>query len=1744
MRQRRQRSTPIVSTIAGLTLVAAGMSPVSAQPEAPSDEGGALTQEFDPASAAPSATDWEGVESDTGLWIVRLAGPSVSAYQASLSAQDDQASEAELEAFDAALADEHAALVQSIDSTLGRDVPVEFTYRNVLNGMAVAISADEAEELRSLPEVLEVYPDVEREMETDVSHEVISSPYVWEGGATATGVNTRGEGVVVGVIDSGINPFHPSFAETDEAGYTHTNPYGTGNYVGVCAEGAADYQDICNDKLIGAWNFNTASPDAQDRDNHGSHVASTIAGGFHTADAEIGGTVFEREVQGVAPQANVISYLVCYPGCPGAASIASINQAIDDGVDVLNYSISGSDLPWNDPVDIAFRDAAAAGINVVASAGNAGPGASTVAKTGPWMASTAATTHSRIFAKEISIDAPTPVPEELASIAGFPGDGPSPAEDVTAEVRSAEEVDPGNFRACSALPEDSMEGAIAFVERGDCTFPEKVEFAEEAGAVAVIIGNNFGGPPSAPGGLEVSGIPAVMIAQSSSQALVDFFAGTDETVTATWAAETSVAIDENWVDVMAGFSSRGPSQYDMVAPTYGAPGVNILAAGAADGDDAEQYTVLAGTSMSSPHAAGSTALMRALHPDWTPTEIRSALASSADVDGLVKEDGVTPVDPFDIGSGRINLDEASRAGLVLDESIDAMIAANPAAGGDPATLNLPALVDRECAGSCSWERIVTNVVDGEATFTASAEAPAGMEITASPAEVTLAAGESATVTITATVTGAVEETWGFGRVTMSTGATHGSGAAVADTEMPVAVIPTEAVADVTVDPEEITSTQAPDETTTQTLTVGNAGGATLEWEFVDEAQGVISEQAEAGTGGIVSDYSNTQETGVYSAEDFTVADGASLTEIYVPGFWNPPGSLTNATEISWRIYADEDGSPASSPENGDDALWAFDAAPTAAGVDITDNNITLDVVEATGVAGELPAGTYWLSVFPSINNAATSADRWNWYQGGDGSGAPAQLIDPSNLFGAGATDWTPLTNLGVTFDALAYTLTGDVSCGADWVTLDPTSGATAPGEGTEVAVSLDSTGVEEGTYTTQVCLSSNDPDEPLVTVPVTMTVEEPELFPMIGVTPESVESEQIADVTTEQNVTITNTGDADLVWELSEAESGPAPVGSGEVSLPQGSDRSSGTTDVEGDPAPQAVQPAAVPMAVTELTEGFEDIEALPGEGWAYINNSEPLGTASWFQGNPATFPAHEGDDDEYVGVNFNSSASPGEISNWMLTPEVDLTDGSTFSFWTRTTTPGAFVFPDRLEVRMSTAGDSTDVGTGVAGVGDFDTTLLVINEDLGDDYPREWTQYEVTIEGLDAATTGRLAMRYTVPDAGPLGDNSDYIGIDTVEYVAADVEPNACEIGTDIPWMSATPTSGTTAPGESSDVTVTVDSSGLEVGTYTGDLCVASNDPVTPLVLVPVTLEVIETPEEPLEVVRWSGDNRYETAVEISSTYEPGVDVAFVATGLEFPDALAGSAVAGAWDAPVLLTRQGSLPGATVNELARLQPESVVVLGGTSAVADAVMDQIADVTGAPVERWSGSDRYRTAAAVSQAYDSAERVFVATGADYPDALAAAARAGAVDAPVLLVRTDGIPGATAAALDRLDPEQITVLGGDAAVNDPVVRDLRAWAPTNRVAGLNRYVTAANLMQEYVSAETVYIASGMNWPDALAGSAKAGMDEAPLLLTRPDSIPQVLVTALQRLYPDRIVILGGTVAVSEDVEEELGNLREWE
>jgi hypothetical protein len=185
------------------------------------------------------------------------------------------------------------------------------------------------------------------------------------------------------------------------------------------------------------------------------------------------------------------------------------------------------------------------------------------------------------------------------------------------------------------------------------------------------------------------------------------------------------------------------------------------------------------------------------------------------------------------------------------------------------------------------------------------------------------------------------------------------------------------------------------------------------------------------------------------------------------------------------------------------------------------------------------------------------------------------------------------------------------------------------------------------------------------------------------------------------------------------------------------------------------------PVCNSALREGFDDITSLAGNGWGLINRSDPIGTNGWFQGNSSVFGARAGDDNSYIAANFNNTAGTGTISNWLITPELSLANIDSISFWTSTMMGSSY--PDRLEVRLSTNGDSTNVGTTATSVGDFSTLLLVINNDLTvGGYPDIWTKY--VLDSISASGSGRIAFRYFVTAAGPSGTNSDYIGIDSLE--------------------------------------------------------------------------------------------------------------------------------------------------------------------------------------------------------------------------------------------------------------------------------------------------------------------------------------------------------------------------------------------
>ncbi|MGB3184774.1 MAG: cell wall-binding repeat-containing protein [Ornithinimicrobium sp.] len=295
---------------------------------------------------------------------------------------------------------------------------------------------------------------------------------------------------------------------------------------------------------------------------------------------------------------------------------------------------------------------------------------------------------------------------------------------------------------------------------------------------------------------------------------------------------------------------------------------------------------------------------------------------------------------------------------------------------------------------------------------------------------------------------------------------------------------------------------------------------------------------------------------------------------------------------------------------------------------------------------------------------------------------------------------------------------------------------------------------------------------------------------------------------------------------------------------------------------------------------------------------------------------------------------------------------------------------------------------------------------------------------------------------------------------------------------------------------------------------------------------------------VRISGADRYATSATMASSWTAGVPTVFVVGGTGFADALSAAARAGAEESPLLLTRSGSLPPETVVELERLRPDRIVVVGGTSAVSDEVVDTLrGHAVSGQVERVWGTDRYTTSVAVSRLYsEGADVAYLASGEDFPDALGGAALAGHHKAPLLLTSQGQLAPDTRLELARLAPQQIVVLGGPAAVSDDILESATrlSQAPARRIAGVNRYATAAAVAQEYPPGRSpAYLASGEAFPDALVGAAPAARDGVPLLLTPKDRVHPATAGALARQQPQQMYVLGGSTVMYPSTVHSLGD-----
>ena len=667
---------------------------------------------------------------------------AVSAYEGYLEQREDQI---------------NADVSAKVDGASVRD-----SFTTVYGGVAMSVPANEIDELLSVDGVVAVQRDQLNRPLTEVSPTFVGATAAWGG---LGGSTKAGEGVIVGVLDTGIWPQHPSFNDNgiNHPGGTYACEFGNG----LDPQLGAPF--TCNDKLVGAYAFTDtymaivgAEPgeycnnvtdvcSARDANGHGTHTASTAAGSAVSNVNLLG--VNRGNISGIAPGASVIMYRVCLEqGCFGSDSVAAVEQAILDEVDVLNFSISGGTDAYTDAVELAFLDAYDAGILVNASAGNAGPGAGTANHAGPWTNTVGASTSNRHFLATLNVNG-----------GGFTAQGVT----VTAGISSPTPVVRANSLAgydelCLVpAPAGSFTGKIVVCRRGNNARVDKGFNVKQGGAAGMILYN-----PGIQGlASDNHWLPTIHLEgpASGDHPLITYLTA-NPGATATFTGGTASAVTG---DVMAPFSSRGPLG-DFIKPDVTSVGVQVLAGHTptpitiTSGPPGELYQAIAGTSMSSPHAAGVSALVKAAHPDWTPGQIKSALMTQS-VQSVLKETGA-PSDPFDRGAGSIRADRAIAAPITFDVAAADYVAS----AGSPLgriNLNLPSINAPTMAGEIVTERTLKNVSGSTIGYGVETSAPAGTSITVKPKSFRIQNGQHRTLEITISAPSAANGQY-FGQITL------------------------------------------------------------------------------------------------------------------------------------------------------------------------------------------------------------------------------------------------------------------------------------------------------------------------------------------------------------------------------------------------------------------------------------------------------------------------------------------------------------------------------------------------------------------------------------------------------------------------------------------------------------------------------------------------------------------------------------------------------------------------------------------------------------------------------------------------------------------------------------------------------------------------------------------------------------------------------------------------------------------
>jgi subtilisin family serine protease len=762
----------------------------------------------EPQLAPVSSTELARIaaKNDTALYVVRLNRMPVSSYRGGIKglAATSPRGAGHIKTGSAAVTNYVAYLDRQQSSVLAKlTVKTKKPYKAIYNyrysfpGFAIRLTGREAALLRATAGVYSVRESEMRHIQTDNSPAFLGLSAAGGLWSQLGGQGRAGDGVIVGVVDTGIWPEHPSFS--DRAGNARTGPVvyqRPKGWKGICQRGEAFVPANCNKKLIGArfyvagfgasqvYSGDYLSP--RDANGHGTHTSSTAAGNAGVDPVIDGNDLGVGTISGMAPRAWVSMYKACWTsnadgdgGCAGVDLVAAIDQAVADGVDVINYSIGSDSSVILTDDEISFLFAADAGVFASVSAGNAGPGANTVGSPAsvPWVTTVGASQHDRSFLARANLTASGAAPLSIEGVSVTRAVGPVGLAD--AELSAASGVPAADAQLCLAnsLDPAKVAGRIVLCLRGVNARVEKSREVLRAGGVGMILYN-----PVDAQDVETDNhyVPTIHTNRTNGDAVKAYIAA-HPNATGSLTAGTR-AITPATADVMAAFSSRGSDRAapDIIKPDVVAPGVQILAGNSPTailGKPGQLFQAIAGTSMAAPHVAGLGALLHQAHPNWTPEQIKSALVVTG-VTTVKKEDGATPADPFDMGGGRVNPNKATNAGLTFKAGFVDYLRflcgnGNGCFGGvtpiDPSDLNQPSIGIGALAGAQTVNRTATSVDAASTTWTSSYEGLAGIAVTDLPATITLGAGASQAWHVTFTRTTAPIGSWTFGAIKWTAG---------------------------------------------------------------------------------------------------------------------------------------------------------------------------------------------------------------------------------------------------------------------------------------------------------------------------------------------------------------------------------------------------------------------------------------------------------------------------------------------------------------------------------------------------------------------------------------------------------------------------------------------------------------------------------------------------------------------------------------------------------------------------------------------------------------------------------------------------------------------------------------------------------------------------------------------------------------------------------------------------------------